>query len=106
MKGPHRVAIYARVSTAEQNVDVQLDELRQAVNQRGWRRQPTPLFFASLQLVETFLVFRGEAFEGDGVSPPCRELLRRARGAAHRRAGRAHTPASAAARVRERLATG
>ncbi len=37
MKGPHRVAIYARVSTAEQNVGLQLDELRQAVSQRGWR---------------------------------------------------------------------
>lgn len=32
-----RVAIYARVSTAEQKADLQLDRLRQLAEQRGWR---------------------------------------------------------------------
>ena len=34
-KQPH-VAIYARVSTDEQNVDVQLNDLREYVRNRGW----------------------------------------------------------------------
>src|SRR5713226_10455379 len=32
-----RVALYARVSTHEQDVDVQLRELREYVERRGWR---------------------------------------------------------------------
>ncbi len=31
-----RVGIYARVSTSEQNVDIQLVELRKYVQDRGW----------------------------------------------------------------------
>ena len=33
---PPRTALYARVSTAGQDVGLQLDELRQAATQRGW----------------------------------------------------------------------
>ena len=33
---PPRAALYARCSTTDQNLDVQLHELRQAAQQRGW----------------------------------------------------------------------
>jgi len=36
--GPMNVAIYARVSTKEQNVNMQLLELRDYVSKRGWAR--------------------------------------------------------------------
>ena len=36
MTGP-RVALYARVSTDDQNPDLQVEELRRLSEQRGWR---------------------------------------------------------------------
>lgn len=36
MGKPARVALYARVSTKDQDIDLQLDDLREAAGQRGW----------------------------------------------------------------------
>ena len=37
MTAPKRVALYARVSTADQSLDPQLDELRRLADHRGWQ---------------------------------------------------------------------
>jgi DNA invertase Pin-like site-specific DNA recombinase len=54
-----KAAIYARVSTADQNCEMQLGELREYVSRRGWIWQVNTLIRAGVELKQVDLSLTG-----------------------------------------------